>query len=361
MPGSFPDHGRSGTRGYRRDVYRFLTRPSWILGLVGCLLAALVMVRLGIWQLDRLDEKRTRNATVEAATDAPARPIGQVLPTSADDNPNAADVWSKVNVTGEYDESGQVLVRGRTLNGDVGFEVLTPLVLADGSAVLVDRGWLAAPAEGDATTQPDVPSPPSGTVDVVGRARTSETYGGVKPDHGDGLPSVRSIDVPALADDLDRPVYGGYLMLVSEDPKPASAPTLLPLPELDEGPHLSYAVQWFLFSGLALVGYGILVRREAAARAEGGEDEIERPRFDGFGEFADDDYVERYRDDARDGEPDRDPGGIDPTAPAAADPGSNADGTGDESAVRRSGDRAAEATDRQDHDVRTGPVGSSNG
>jgi cytochrome oxidase assembly protein ShyY1 len=162
-------------------------------------------------------------------------------------------------------------VRNRPHRGDgaeatFGYEIVVPLVLPDGSAFLVDRGWVPNGRSGSAPGgRPDaVPEPPAGTVSVVARLRSSE------PRRGHDLPAgqVGSVSVAQIAEAIGRPTYRAYGALLKETPAPADAPALLdPVrTEGGEGINASYAVQWAVF---ALLGLGFPVwiirrRREAA-------------------------------------------------------------------------------------------------
>ena len=141
---------------------------------------------------------------------------------------------------------------------------MTPLVTADGSVVAVNRGWIAAGA--DARTQADVPAAPSGTVTVAGRVRLSEPA----PPRPSDLPAGQVTDLDVRRITVAGPVYPGYLELVSSDPPETGSPaiTSIPLPALDDGPHLSYAVQWIAFAVIAVGGFFVIVRGEARRVAE---------------------------------------------------------------------------------------------
>lgn len=253
-----------------RAVYLFLLTRTWMGGLLGCLALAAVMIRLGVWQLDRLEEKRERNDRIVASRSAPTGTVDDVLPPDPGHDPAETDLWQVVTVVGEYDRNSEILVRGRTIEGEVCFEVLTPLVTTTGRAVLVDRGWLPA-GDGNADAQPPVPAPQSGRVEITGWVRPSEGAGDTRLAHGDQMPTVRAVDVPALAELIDLPLYGGFLQLIGETPSPLSAPELLPDPELDEGPHLGYAAQWGCFAFITLGGYLVLARRQAELEAAAAE------------------------------------------------------------------------------------------
>jgi cytochrome oxidase assembly protein ShyY1 len=237
-------------------VYRFLLTRRWVVLLVVAVLVAAGCVRLGFWQLHRLGERHARNDVITRNLGADPVPadrllaVGRPLPT--------AQQWRPVRVQGRYDTGHELLVRNRPLEGAVGYYVLTPLVTGQGPALLVNRGWVKVGET--AATRPDVPPAPSGLVTVTGRMRQSEP-----PSHGQAPPpgQVTRIDVPGIAKTLPYPVYGGFAEATGTEPAPGRAPQPIPPPEVDEGPHLAYAFQWFVFALIALGGFVMLARREA--------------------------------------------------------------------------------------------------
>ncbi|MEV6494900.1 SURF1 family protein, partial [Actinoplanes sp. NPDC051633] len=145
------------------------------------------------------------------------------------------------------------------------FEIVTPLVLADGTAVLVDRGWVP-PAEGGAIAAPVAAPPPSGQVTVVGQIHRSES----KPaplERRDGRIDTRRLAVPRLAGEMPYPVYGAYVL----DMQPAQGFTRIPVDHEDAWQNGGYAVQWWMFALMALVAFGWQARKEAR-----GDDHPER-------------------------------------------------------------------------------------
>ncbi len=250
-------------------MYRVLATPRWLGLAVLAMLLAATMVRLGGWQLHRYHERSAVNARIDASATADPVALAAVVPPPgtagrAGPPPPPAAAWTRVRVTGQYDTSREILVRNRTVEGVVGFEVLTPLVLADGSALLVDRGWLRAPP-GGATAVPQVPPPPSGQVSVVGPVRLPESRADPAVRRGDHL-EVRRIDPARAAPALPYPLYGAYVILDTQEPPGAAGLRSIPPEHQDALQNAGYVVQWWLLAALTLVGFGYLARREAAHR-----------------------------------------------------------------------------------------------
>lgn len=211
---------------------------------------------LSWWQWTRRTEAVERIDRITANYDAPAERLDAILPELDAVAPD--EEWQPVVLVGEYLADEQLIVRNRPRGGAGGYEVLVPLLLADGSVFVVDRGWL--PVGDDIEAPSSVPAPPRGEVTVVARLRTGEPEIAGRSAPEGQLATVR---LPAVAALLDAPVYTGmYGLVVTEDPAPAEAPALNLKPSLDEGSHLSYALQWIAFGVLAFVGLGWAVRRE---------------------------------------------------------------------------------------------------
>lgn len=227
----------------------------WLIGLS----VAFGSVNAGLWQLDRLDQRREFNANVQARIE---QPVVDARSLSSATAPLDADYeWRRVSFTGAYDLTHQTLIRGRYNLGRYGYEVITPLVGSDGQALLVDRGWV--PAGASATEVPLVPAPPLGAVEVTGRLRVQDRNLGPQGAIV-GLPTraANRIDPRALADELPYPTLDGYLELVRQIPSQES-PEPVRAPELSEGPHLAYAIQWFFFALLGLAAPLIMMRSRA--------------------------------------------------------------------------------------------------
>jgi cytochrome oxidase assembly protein ShyY1 len=248
------------------SVYRFLLSRRWLAAAAVVLLLVPACVRFGFWQLDRYEQRRERAGLIRANLAAAPRPVADLAPVGGAVRPE--DAWRAVRAVGSYDVLRQLVVRHRSYAGRPGFHVLTPFLTPAGAAVLVNRGWVPASTGGAAA---EVPPPAPGEVTVVGRLRPSEGQPSHGPRDGPGVPAgqVVRIDVPRIAAALPYPVHAGYVELVSEQPRAATAPVLLDPPRPSTGPHLAYAVQWWLFGLIVMVGSVVLVRREAAERAGG--------------------------------------------------------------------------------------------
>lgn len=211
---------------------------------------------LSWWQFARRDEAVTEIERVEANYDAPVAPLADLLPDAAGADEDLE--WRPVLLRGEYLADEQLLVRNRPRLGAPGFEVLVPFRLDDGRVFLVDRGWLPI---GESAEAPDVvPIPPSGRVEVIARLQLGEPE---IPGRGAPEGQLATIHLPTVAELVPGEIATGmYGLLASEDPAPATRPEPALTPDADEGPHLSYALQWILFALVAVAGLVWAYRRE---------------------------------------------------------------------------------------------------
>jgi surfeit locus 1 family protein len=241
---------------------RLLLTRRWILGHLIVLLVVVGCVVAGFWQLDRLDQRRSFNARVERQLSRAPQPLDQVITPGTRIDP-AAVAYRRVEVEGTYDVSREVVLVGRSLNEQTGNDLLTPLVTSDRRVIFVNRGWVPPQFE-----QPPVAQaiPPTGTVRLTGVLFPPESISsGTRQGRASEL--VR-IDIGLLRQQVPYPAYPDYLWLQTQDPAQTGAlPQRVPLPTLNEGPHLSYAIQWFIFATIGVVGYPVLMRREIRRRA----------------------------------------------------------------------------------------------
>jgi cytochrome oxidase assembly protein ShyY1 len=237
--------------------YRLAFTRRWLSYLLLTVIFAGACVGLGMWQFARRDEAQREIARVLTNFDSAPVSLATAIPDDAtfDDSHK----WQPVTVTGTYLVEKQLLVRSRPHQQEAGYEVLTPLLLNDGRIFVIDRGWLPAQSTQDAL--PRIPVPPAGTVTVVARVKAGEpSIAGRGISNG----QLATIELPLIAAQLSQPtITGGYGLLSSETPAATEKPPLAALrPEVDEGPHLSYALQWMLFAAMGFFGLGWAIRNE---------------------------------------------------------------------------------------------------
>jgi surfeit locus 1 family protein len=287
--------------------YRFALKPRWIVSHIFVATMVVLFVIAGFWQLNRLQEKRDRNARVMARTAQPVTDAGDLAEPG--DYAGAKDLeFRRASATGTYLADQEILVRSRSRDSAPGSWILTPLELADGTAVVVNRGWI--PNGGEFESVPARYRAPAGEVSVTGLVRTTETRGrfGPKDPKQGTLKDLARADVARLDQQVDEDLQPFYLQLQEQDPAVGRGdPQPVPAPELDEGPHLSYALQWFTFALMTLIIYPLILRRRAR--------EIEREALEAELDRADPDDV------PLDGDPRIDP------APAAMPPEAGGPGT----------------------------------
>lgn len=237
---------------------RVLLSRRWLVALLVAAVFAAVCVLLGRWQYGRYEDRSYHAELVRTSYSAPPVPLDDVLPAGAGPLPDD-QVWRHVEARGEYDVTAQQLVRNRPQNITYGFEVLVPLVLSDGTAILVDRGWV--PNAERADVLPEVPPAPSGPVTVTGWLRQGEAQLG-----RDEVPGqLASIDLPAAERATGHLLRPAYLVLEAEQVPGGGTPERpQPLiePDTDLGPHFAYALQWWFAAPLGFVLVWVYARRE---------------------------------------------------------------------------------------------------
>lgn len=242
---------------YGCRVLRRVFTLRWLGALLLAALWSVAAYHLGHWQYDRHLAKVERNERIDAHYGAAPVPLTGVL--AATPLPLAAE-WTHVTATGTYGEQ-RLVVRGRTVDGEVGYEVLAPFRV-DGAIVVVDRGWISQGQRG-ASDVPVVAPPPAGEVTLTGWVRVGEQSRGKASTPG----QVASINLADISAAIGEPVLGGYVIL-ERDSAPAGVgltPTVLGKPDKGLGPHQAYAYQWWMTMplGFVLIYYGLRRERDA--------------------------------------------------------------------------------------------------
>lgn len=243
---------------------RHLLSPRWILVHLLVVVLVVVMVNLSMWQFRRLDERQAFNAHVRANATAEPVSLETLLAEIPDTEPSTLEdvEWRNIVVKGTFRAQDEVIVLNRSQNNAAGVDALTPLdtsVLGSPRVLLVDRGFVPLSVE--------IPPPPTGEVELLGRVRLSQErrLGGLT-DPADGeLAEVQRVDVerlaPQMAGSPDSVVLPFYVDLLQSPAATGGLPTPVANPDLSEGSHLSYAIQWLIFSACAIIAWVFLVRR----------------------------------------------------------------------------------------------------
>lgn len=239
----------------------------WIVGTL--IVAAIVSgcIAAGFWQLRRLDERRATNAQVRARSTTTIPMPAQGFAADASEE---ALVFHRVRVAGTYDASHEFLLRFRSRKGLPGYEVVTPLVTGAG-AVLVNRGWVPLD-EGDRWPVASA-APPAGEVEVEGVLVPREGADvRLTAPAGAGKPAIAGAVDPARLR-VALPYDDVYALPLLAAGSSSAFPAPVDPPSLGEGPHRDYAVQWFLFASVGIVGWPLLLRRRGpwARRTTGPE------------------------------------------------------------------------------------------
>jgi surfeit locus 1 family protein len=238
---------------------RWIWRHVFVAVVVGGCITA------GFWQIARLHQREQHNALVISRERLAPAPLVSLTSPSPPASAGSL-IYRRVSVRGVYDLDAEVVLFGRALDDTNGNDLLTPLRMGDGQVVVVDRGWV--PAELDRLPVRQA-SPPAGSVTVTGVLFPPEAHGSGSPQTR--VPGLSKIDLGKIGGQLGHSVLPVYIWLQRQEPaQPGSLPRFVPLPPLSNGPHFSYAVQWFLFALVGIVGYPIVLRRELSAHRRQG-------------------------------------------------------------------------------------------
>lgn len=251
-----------------RSLRRFLS-PGWVIGLLAVVVFAWAcFALLAPWQLGKSGDLEARNLQLEEAFQAEPAPLAQVI-----DRPDGyvEREWRLVTVSGQWVPDSEALLRLRSVDGEPVYQVLTVFDPVDGPVegpdLLVNRGHVPV---GENNTVPDYPVAPAGQVDITARVRATEA-GLAEPVLVDGRQTVRVVDPVVLGDTLGHTLAPqGYLQLSGGQPGSLSP---APVPGIENGPYLSYGLQWLLFGILAPVALVYFAWAEIRARRRDAADE----------------------------------------------------------------------------------------
>jgi surfeit locus 1 family protein len=250
-------------------IARTLFSKQWIISTILVLIAAAVMARLGIWQLNRHNARQLFNESVfeQQALD----PL--ILTADISENSLINIEYRKVSVRGEYMPSDEIILRNQNFESQVGYQLFTPLIIeGSGETILVQRGWI--PQENSSVENREIYQQ-NGIIELSGILRTPETDFGLRliPDPTLAVGEARldvwnNLDFERLSEQIESPLLSMYLQIQPEEGD-SGYPRPLPLQlNLTDGPHLGYAGQWFLFAAVLLLGYPIYLKRQIDLNTE---------------------------------------------------------------------------------------------
>ena len=247
--------------------YRFVLTPKW-LGFHALTWLVLIpaFIGLGQWQRDLWKDRDRAQGVVLSALAAKPAPLDSISP---DGHLVAQDQqWKMVEATGRFDTAHQFMVRNRSQNEQPGWYVVTPLILSDGTAVLVNQGWVTESSTGGASTLPAFPPVPSGTVTVSGSLQPDETTANsrIRDDTAKLPPNeIALITRGDLVSRVPYPLRDGSIRLTSSVPgnTGANAAAPIPNPTYDNSMYIAYMIQWWVFALVMPATWFLLIRREA--------------------------------------------------------------------------------------------------
>ena len=229
-------------------MFKNLTKPRWIALTAFLLIMIYLFIRLSDWQFDRYNTRIQNNEITTTALNSE--------PINLTDLSQVSDLkdWQKVSIKGEFINSDAKLLRRQYLESSLGFWVITPLKLDNDQVILVNRGWI--PIAESSTSQQEIPSSPQGDVTIIGYVQTLKDTRREPED----LP-LNQINYLNSTNFSSQPLSTNYLQLASMTPMDNQV-AIIPLPELSNGPHFSYAIQWILFALMLPIGWYVLLKNE---------------------------------------------------------------------------------------------------
>jgi surfeit locus 1 family protein len=238
-------------------IFKKMFSRAWLIATLLVFLGTAFCIRMGIWQLDRLKQRRVFNTQVESMRAVESLDLNQNLPADI-----SAMEWRAVTVTGEYDFANQVALRNQYNGDQYGYHLITPLLFS-GGAVLVDRGWI--PADGNTTPSDWRKYDETGQVTVTGQIRLGQqkpAFGGVADAEAEYLDIWNNLNVVRISEQSPYPILPVYVQ-PNEIENDADPPIpFQPEVDLTEGPHFGYALQWFAFATILFLGYPFFLRKQ---------------------------------------------------------------------------------------------------
>jgi len=229
-------------------MFKNLIKPRWIALTLFLLILIYLFIRLSNWQFDRYDQRVLRNESTNVALSLNPKKIDSVSQMSG------LKQWEKIELTGSYLSDQSKLVRKQYLENNLGFWVITPFKIQNGENILVNRGWI--PIGSSASSNQSIPLAPVGTVNLEGYLQPFNES--ITQPKDLPLNQVNTIDYKYFESEIANNFY----VQVAKSSPMDNQVAIIPLPELSNGPHFSYAIQWILFALLLPIGWYVLLKNE---------------------------------------------------------------------------------------------------
>ena len=229
-------------------MFKNLIKPRWIALTLFLLILIYLFIRLSNWQFDRYDQRVLRNESTNVALSLAPKKIDAVSQMSG------LKQWEKIELTGSYLSDQSKLVRKQYLENNLGFWVITPFKIQNGENILVNRGWI--PIGSSASSNQSIPLAPVGTVNLEGYLQPFNES--ITQPKDLPLNQVNTIDYKYFESEIANNFY----VQVAKSSPMDNQVAIIPLPELSNGPHFSYAIQWILFALLLPIGWYVLLKNE---------------------------------------------------------------------------------------------------
>jgi len=229
-------------------MFKNLIKPRWIALTLFLLILIYLFIRLSNWQFDRYDQRVLRNESTNVALSLAPKKIDAVSQMSG------LKQWEKIELTGIYLSDLSKLVRKQYLENNLGFWVITPFKIQNGENILVNRGWI--PIGSSASSNQSIPLAPVGTVNLEGYLQPFNES--ITQPKDLPLNQVNTIDYKYF----ESAIANNFYVQLSKSSPMDNQVAIIPLPELSNGPHFSYAIQWILFALLLPIGWYVLLKNE---------------------------------------------------------------------------------------------------
>jgi len=229
-------------------MFKNLIKPRWIALTLFLLILIYLFIRLSNWQFDRYDQRVLRNESTNVALSLAPKKIDSVSQMSG------LKQWEKIELAGIYLSDQSKLVRKQYLENNLGFWVITPFKIQNGENILVNRGWI--PIGSSASSNQSIPLAPAGTVNLEGYLQPFNES--ITQPKDLPLNQVNTIDYKYF----ESAIANNFYVQVAKSSPMDNQVAIIPLPELSNGPHFSYAIQWILFALLLPIGWYVLLKNE---------------------------------------------------------------------------------------------------